>query len=77
MFDILKEHQLFVKESKCAFAQQSMDYLGHIISNKGVATNPAKTEAMLNWHVPTTITELRGFLGSLDITGSLFKTMGY
>lgn len=63
VFDILKEHQLFVKESKCAFAQQSMEYLGHIISDKGVATDPAKTEAMLQWHVPTTITELTGFLG--------------
>uniref|UniRef100_A0A453AMQ4 Reverse transcriptase domain-containing protein n=1 Tax=Aegilops tauschii subsp. strangulata TaxID=200361 RepID=A0A453AMQ4_AEGTS len=47
VFDILKEQQLFVKESKCAFAQQSPEYLGHIISDKGVATDPAKTEAML------------------------------
>ncbi|XP_073357959.1 uncharacterized protein [Aegilops tauschii subsp. strangulata] len=63
VFDILKENQLFVKESKCAFAQQSLEYLGHIISDKGVSTDPAKIEAMLNWPVPTSVTELRGFLG--------------
>lgn len=63
MFDILKEHQLFVKESKCSFAQQSMEYLGHIISDKGVSTDPAKTAAMLDWPTPTNVTELRGFLG--------------
>lgn len=63
VFDILKENQLFVKESKCVFAQNSLEYLGHIISDQGVATDPAKTEAMLQWPVPTNVTELRFFLG--------------
>lgn len=63
VFEILAENQLCVKQSKCVFAQQSMEYLGHIISDQGVATDPAKTEAMIKWHVPTNVTELRGFLG--------------
>ena len=63
VFDILKENQLCVKESKCVFAQNSLEYLGHIISDQGVATDPVKTEAMLKWPVPTNVTELRGFLG--------------
>jgi hypothetical protein len=59
----LREHHLFMKKSKCSFAQSSLEYLGHIISDQGVTTDPSKTEAMVNWPVPTSITELRGFLG--------------
>jgi hypothetical protein len=63
VFQVLSEHKLFIKVSKCTFAQQSISYLGHIISKDGVAIDPAKTEAMLNWPVPQNFTELRGFLG--------------
>jgi hypothetical protein len=43
-----KAHKFFVKLSKCAFAQEELEYLGHIISGAGVATNPKKTHAMVN-----------------------------
>jgi hypothetical protein len=42
VFSILKENQLFVKRSKCSFAQTSLEYLGHIVSASGVSTDPAK-----------------------------------
>lgn len=63
VFQLLQENKLYVKSSKCSFACVSLEYLGHIISADGVATDPKKTEAMLKWPQPTTITELRGFLG--------------
>lgn len=56
-------HKLYVKKSKCSFAQTQLEYLGHIISEKGVATDPSKTAAMVQWSPPTSVTELRGFIG--------------
>jgi hypothetical protein len=63
VFGILRKHQLFAKRSKCNFATPELEYLGHIISDKGVATDPDKTKVMLQWPVPSNVTELRGFLG--------------
>jgi hypothetical protein len=63
VFQILLENKFFVKLSKCQFAATQLEYLGHIISDQGVATDKTKTEAMLHWPQPSNVTELRGFLG--------------
>ena len=52
-----------MKASKCTFAKDSLEYLGHIISSRGVSTDLNKITDMLNWPMPTTMTELRAFLG--------------
>jgi hypothetical protein len=63
VFALLRQHQLFAKASKCLFAQDRIEYLGHIISRDGVATDVEKTRAMDAWPRPTSATKLRGFLG--------------
>ncbi|XP_041011286.1 uncharacterized protein LOC121255061 [Juglans microcarpa x Juglans regia] len=60
---VLKQNQLYAKKSKCHFACQEIEYLGHLISKEGVKANPRKLEAMINWPVPKTLKALRGFLG--------------
>ena len=63
VFEKLKEHQFYLKKSKCVFGRTQLTYLGHVISQRGVSTDPAKTLAMERWPIPTSISELRGFLG--------------
>jgi hypothetical protein len=52
----LRESQFYAKLSKCSFGQTSIQYLGHIISEDGVSTDPEKTSAMEQWPVPATAT---------------------
>ncbi len=59
----LKEYGLKLAPEKCVFAQTSVKYLGHILSDKGVQTDPDKVAAVKNWPVPKNLKELHSFLG--------------
>ncbi|GJY09573.1 putative reverse transcriptase domain-containing protein [Tanacetum coccineum] len=63
ILELLKNEQLYAKFSKCDFWLESVQFLGHVINNKGVHVDPAKVEAIRNWSAPTTPKEVRQFLG--------------
>jgi hypothetical protein len=56
-------HQLYAKFTKCEFWLQKVSFLGHILTAKGVVVDPEKVTSVANWKRPTTITEIRSFLG--------------
>jgi hypothetical protein len=51
----LREHKLYGKLSKCSFYQSRIHYLGHVISDEGIAMDPAKVEAIMEWPAPTNV----------------------
>uniref|UniRef100_A0A3B3SGH8 Gypsy retrotransposon integrase-like protein 1 n=1 Tax=Paramormyrops kingsleyae TaxID=1676925 RepID=A0A3B3SGH8_9TELE len=59
----LKEYGLKLSLEKCKFFQTSVRYLGHIVSQYGVETDPEKIEALKAWPSPRNLKELRSFLG--------------
>jgi hypothetical protein len=59
----LREHQLYAKFSKCEFWINEVCFLGHVISPKGIAVDPGKVQDVLDWKPPTSITQVRSFLG--------------
>ena len=63
MLQILKNRKLYAKLSKCEFWKSEVKFLGHVVSKQGIAVDPAKVEAVMNWERPTSVTEIRSFLG--------------
>ena len=59
----LRDHQLYAKFSKCAFWLEEVQFLGHVLSTEGIVVDPSKVEEVLNWKAPTTIHQVRSFLG--------------
>ncbi|GKD90420.1 retrotransposable element Tf2, partial [Tanacetum coccineum] len=58
----MRQNSLYAKMSKCLFATKQVEYLGHIISGKGISTDPSKIKAMQNFQTPVNVKQLRGFL---------------
>lgn len=63
VFSRLGAHGLKLQPAKCSLFQRSVKYLGHVVSQGGVSTDPEKTIAVQDWPVPTTVKEVRAFLG--------------
>ncbi len=59
----LREYGLKLSPEKCKFFQTLVWYLGHIISETGVQTDPDKISALKTWPKPKNLKELRSFLG--------------
>ncbi|GJV92082.1 putative nucleotidyltransferase, ribonuclease H [Tanacetum coccineum] len=63
VLQILRQEKLYAKFSKCEFWLSRVAFLGHIVSSEGITMDPAKVEAITKWPRPTSVTEVRSFLG--------------
>ncbi len=63
VLDILEENDLYLKPKKCAFEQEEIDYLGVIVGQGTLKMDPKKIQGVADWSPPTTVTEIRQFLG--------------
>ena len=60
---LLRDHQLYVKFSKCEFWLTKVRFLGHVVSASGVSMDLEKVEAVMSWERPKSVFEIRSFLG--------------
>ena len=68
LLNALRKHKLVVKLSKCKFAQKEVKFLGHVIAQNSIKTNPEAVEAIKAWQHPSdsgkkAVTAVRSFLG--------------
>lgn len=59
----LREHKLHVNLKKCAFGKTSVEFLGHIVEAGHIRMDPRKVQAVRDWPTPSSVTEVRAFLG--------------
>jgi hypothetical protein len=59
----LRDNQLYAQFTKCEFWLDEVPFLRHIISKGGISVDPAKVTAIVDWKIPSTVLEIRSFLG--------------
>jgi hypothetical protein len=63
VLQVLKEHELYAKLSKCSFYQNKIHYLGHIIFEEGIAMDPENIEVIKGWKKIKNVIEVKSFMG--------------
>ncbi|GFP93557.1 retrovirus-related pol polyprotein from transposon 17.6 [Phtheirospermum japonicum] len=59
----LRSERLYAKFKKCEFWIDQVVFLGHVVIAQGIEVNLTKIESVNNWNAPTSVTEVRSFLG--------------
>jgi hypothetical protein len=59
----LGEKRLFAKFKKCEFWLEEVSFLNYVVNNDGLAVDPAKVQAVVEWERPTSVWEIRSLLG--------------
>ncbi|XP_045023691.1 uncharacterized protein K02A2.6-like [Daphnia magna] len=76
IFDLLKAANLKLKLKKCQFIKQSVNYLGHVILTDGIKPDPGKIDRIVNYKTPTSVDEIRSFLGLAGYYRRFIKDFG-
>ena len=58
-----------LNQDKCEFGKSRLTFLGHMIDQDGIRADPAKTSAILKMSPPTSVPELRRFMGMINQLG--------
>jgi RNase H-like domain found in reverse transcriptase/Integrase zinc binding domain/Reverse transcriptase (RNA-dependent DNA polymerase)/Integrase core domain len=69
----LREHDLFLKPKKCEFNKTTMEYLGLIIQEGKLSMDPVKLSGIRDWPTPTTVKQVRGFIGFANFYRQFIK----
>ena len=64
--EALKQHKLYANFRKCHFLLKRMEFLGHLVSENGIEVDPSKVSSISDWPRPTTVSQLRSFLGLVN-----------
>ncbi|WVZ70642.1 hypothetical protein U9M48_019290 [Paspalum notatum var. saurae] len=63
VFDALRTAHLFANMEKCIFCTQRVSFLGYVVTPQGIEVDSSKIAAIQEWPTPTTVTQIRSFLG--------------
>jgi hypothetical protein len=66
VLQVPRDHKLYANLSKCDFFQKQVHYIGHVISEKGVAVDPDKIKSIMGW---PTLKDVTNIISSMGLVG--------
>ena len=75
VFRRLANEGVTVKNSKCSYLENKVEYLGHVIDSKGIHVDPSKVKAIVKAPAPKNVVQLRSFLGLVNYYGKFIPNL--
>lgn len=75
-FDILRQYKMKFNPKKCNFGLESQNFLGHMVTRRGIEANPTKIKAILDMSVHRSIKEVQKWTGRLAALNRFISHMG-
>jgi transposase InsO family protein len=69
----LQQYGLYAKLEKCTFDENHVEFLGYVISHKGISMDPSKVQAVLDWQTPSSVRDVQCFLGFANFYRKFIK----
>ena len=63
VFNLIEKNELYVHPDKCEFMVDTVEFLGHIVSTTGIAMDPKKIQAIVDWPTLQNRQDVMSFLG--------------
>jgi hypothetical protein len=63
VLQMVREHRLYAKLSKCEFLLEQVAFLGHVFSKGGISVDPTKVQHVLSWNAAMSVGDIQNFLG--------------
>ncbi|XP_053954964.1 uncharacterized protein K02A2.6-like [Anastrepha ludens] len=73
--DVFKNNNLLLNEAKCVWKVRQLKFLGHLISDGGIAPDPSKVQTIRDFRAPQSKEELRSFLGLVTYVGKFIPDL--
>jgi hypothetical protein len=73
MMEKLREKKLFAKFKKCEFWLEEVSFLGHVVNKNGLAVDPTKVQAVVEWERPISVRKICSFLGLVGYYRDLLR----
>jgi len=73
IFDLINKAQLTINAAKCYLLRREIKFLGHIVGQDGITTDPEKIRKIVEWPTPTNITEVQQFIGFANFYRKFIK----
>ena len=66
IFERFRIHNLYLKASKCFFGYSEHEFVGKVVSEKGLQISRTKLKSVLGFPLPTVSKQLKSFLGTVN-----------